>query len=131
MVSADSASRMPGYAGILTFFALASLGLPALSGFVSEFLVLLGSYQYSRTFTGIAVLGIILAATYLLYMVQRVLLGPLNAKWNALTDINFKEILTLAPLMVLILGIGVYPKVILDYMVPTLDALMKTVGGGV
>ncbi|MBU9889150.1 MAG: NADH-quinone oxidoreductase subunit M [Candidatus Omnitrophica bacterium] len=123
--------QMPVYAGILTFFSLASLGLPALSGFVSEFLVLLGSYQYSRTFTGIAVLGIILAATYLLYMVQRVLLGPLNAKWNALTDINFKEILTLAPLMVLILGIGVYPKVILDYMVPTLDALMKTVGGGV
>jgi len=122
-------AKMPGYAGILTFFALASLGLPALSGFVSEFLVLLGSYQYSKVVTGLSTIGIILAATYLLYMIQRVLLGKLNPKWEGLSDIKAVEVFTLAPLMVLILGIGVYPRIILDYMIPTLDGLLKTLGG--
>ncbi|MDD5226663.1 MAG: NADH-quinone oxidoreductase subunit M, partial [Candidatus Omnitrophica bacterium] len=119
-------ARIPGYAGFLTFFALASLGLPGLSGFISEFLALLGSYQYSKVVTGLSTIGIILAAAYLLYMIQRVLLGKLNPKWSQLSDINFREILTLVPLMVLILGIGIYPRIILDYMVPTLDALLKT-----
>ena len=122
-------AKMPGYAGILTFFALASLGLPALSGFVSEFLVLLGSYQYSKVVTGLSTIGIILAATYLLYMIQRVLLGKLNPKWAGLSDIKAVEVITLAPLMILILGIGVYPRIILDYMIPTLDGLLKTLGG--
>jgi NADH-quinone oxidoreductase subunit M len=119
--------RMPAYAGILTFFALASLGLPALSGFVSEFLALLGSYQYSRPVTAIATIGIILAAAYLLYMIQRVLLGKLNPKWAQLPDIHLREVLTLVPLMVLILGIGIYPRLILDYMIPTLDGLLKII----
>ncbi|MFH1800707.1 MAG: NADH-quinone oxidoreductase subunit M [Candidatus Omnitrophota bacterium] len=119
--------KMPAYAGFLTFFALASLGLPGLSGFISEFLALLGSYQYSKLVTGLSTIGIILAATYLLYMVQRVLLGKLNPKWAALPDISTREVLTLVPLMVFILGIGLYPRIILDYMVPTLDALLKMV----
>jgi NADH-quinone oxidoreductase subunit M len=119
--------KMPAYAGFLTFFALASLGLPGLSGFISEFLALLGSYQYSKVVTGLSTLGIILAAAYLLYMVQRVLLGKLNPKWAALTDINIREVFTLVPLMVFILGIGLYPRIILDYMIPTLDALLKTI----
>jgi NADH-quinone oxidoreductase subunit M len=119
--------KMPAYAGFLTFFALASLGLPGLSGFISEFLALLGSYQYSKVVTGLSTVGIILAAAYLLYMVQRVLLGKLNPKWTALTDINVREVLTLVPLMVFILGIGLYPRIILDYMIPTLDALLKTI----
>jgi len=118
--------KMPGYAGILTFFALASLGLPALSGFVSEFLVLLGSYQYSKLVTGLSTIGIILAAAYLLYMIQRVLLGKLNPKWADLSDIKAVEVITLAPLMALILAIGLYPRIILDAMIPTLDALLKT-----
>lgn len=122
-------SKMPVYAGILTFFSLASLGLPGLSGFISEFLSLLGSYQYSKVVTGLATIGIILAAAYLLYMIQRVLLGKLNPKWEKLSDVNLSEIITLVPLMVFILGIGLYPKIILDYMVPTLDALLKTLGG--
>jgi len=118
-------ARMPGYAGFLTFFALASLGLPALSGFISEFLVMLGSYQYSKLLTALATIGIILAAAYLLYMIQRVLLGKLNPKWAQLPDIKLPEIITLIPLMVLILGIGLYPRIILNYMIPTLDGLLK------
>ncbi len=122
-------SQMPVYSGFLTFFALASLGLPALSGFVSEFLVMLGSYQYSKIITGLAAIGIILAAAYLLYTVQRVLLGKLNDKWKSLPDIKTSEVLTLVPLMVFILGIGLYPKIILNYMIPTLDGLLKIVKG--
>lgn len=121
------AAKMPGYAGILTFFALASLGLPSLSGFVSEFLVLLGSYQYSKLVTGLSTLGIILAAAYLLYMIQRILLGKLNPKWAQLTDIKALEVVTLVPLMALIVAIGIYPSVILNYMIPTLDGLLKAI----
>ena len=124
-------AQMPAYAGILIFFSLASLGLPGLSGFISEFLVLLGSFQYHKPATFLATIGIILAAAYLLYMIQRVLLGPLNAKWKSLKDISTREIFTLVPLMVLILVIGVYPRVILNFMIPTLDALRVSLGGTV
>lgn len=122
-------ARMPVYAGILTFFSMASLGLPGLSGFVSEFLVLLGSFHYSVLFTALATIGIILAATYLLYMIQRILLGPLNEKWKNLPDINLREIITVAPLGILILIIGVYPKIILQYMEPTLRAMLQAMVG--
>ncbi|MBN1688232.1 MAG: NADH-quinone oxidoreductase subunit M [Candidatus Omnitrophica bacterium] len=122
-------AQMPVYSGILIFFSLASLGLPGLSGFISEFMVLLGAFPYSRIFTALACLGIILAATYLLLMIRRVLLGPLNEKWSNLPDINLREIITLAPLMIFILAIGVYPKVILNYMMPTIGALIAKVGG--
>ena len=123
-------AQLPAYAGFLIFFSMASLGLPGLSGFISEFLVLLGTYQFSRCFTIAALLGIILAAAYLLYMIRRVLLGPANAKWAKLTDINPREIITLLPLMILIVWVGIYPKVILNYMTPTLEALMTAMGGG-
>lgn len=122
-------ARMPVYSGILIFFSLASLGLPGLSGFVSEFLCLLGTFPVYRAFAVLACLGILLAATYLLYMIQRVLLGPFNQKWSALPDINRREIFTLVPLMVLILAIGVYPKLILDYLTPALSALSTKIGG--
>jgi len=120
---------MPLYSGLLIFFSMASLGLPGLSGFVSEFLVLLGGYQYSRLYTGLACIGILLAATYLLYMIRRVLLGPLNTQWSSLTEINTREIITLVPLLILTVAFGIYPKVILDVMAPTLSALLKVMGG--
>lgn len=120
-------SKMNVYSGILIFFSLASLGLPGLSGFVSEFLCLLGTYPVYRTLTFLSLIGIILAATYLLYMIQRVLLGPLNEKWAKLTDINRREIFTLAPLMVPILVIGIYPQWILNYLTPSLNALLAKI----
>ncbi|OGX05288.1 MAG: oxidoreductase, partial [Omnitrophica bacterium RIFCSPLOWO2_12_FULL_50_11] len=105
--------KLPVYGGILVFCSLASLGLPGLAGFVSEFMVLLGSFPVYRWLTILACGGILLAAAYLLYMIQRVLLGDLNQKWTHLPDINGREIFTLAPLVVLILLVGVYPKIIL------------------
>jgi NADH-quinone oxidoreductase subunit M len=119
---------MPAYAGILIFFSLASLGLPGLSGFISEFLVLLGGYEFHRVYTGLACLGIILAAAYLLYMIRRVLLGGLNPKWSSLKDISAREVFTLVPLMILIVIVGVYPNLVLNYMIPTLQGLLLNLG---
>jgi NADH-quinone oxidoreductase subunit M len=121
-------AKMPAYGGILIFFSMASLGLPGLSGFIGEFLCLLGAFQYKKTLTLLSVIGIVLAATYLLYMIQRVLLGPLNEKWKSLPDINGREVFTLVPLMVLVVLVGVYPSILLKFMVPTLSGLLTHLG---
>ncbi|HLD56648.1 MAG TPA: NADH-quinone oxidoreductase subunit M, partial [Candidatus Omnitrophota bacterium] len=105
------------------------LGLPGLAGFVSEFMVLLGSFPVYRWMAMAACIGILLAAAYLLYMIQRVLLGKLNPKWSNLPDMNAREIFTLVPLMILILLIGIYPKAALEYMTPTIEALVRLLGG--
>jgi NADH-quinone oxidoreductase subunit M len=120
---------MPTYAGFLMVFSLASLGLPGLSGFVSEFLTLLGSFTVYRVFTVLACVGILLAATYLLYMIQRVLLGPVNPKWRSLPEITRRELFTLVLLMVLIIAIGIYPPAFLTIFGPTNHALVDLVGG--
>ncbi|MBI4358758.1 MAG: NADH-quinone oxidoreductase subunit M [Candidatus Omnitrophica bacterium] len=122
-------AKMPVYGGILIFTSLASLGLPGLAGFVSEFMVLLGSFNVYRWMTIAACGGILLAAAYLLYMIQRVLLGNLNPKWAKLPDINAREIFTMVPLMILILLIGIYPKVAIQYFSPTIEALVRLLGG--
>ena len=122
-------AKMPVYGSILIFVSLASLGLPGLAGFVSEFMVLLGSFPVYRWMAMAACVGILLAAAYLLYMIQRVLLGKLNPKWSHLPDISAREIFTLVPLMILILLIGVYPKAALEYMTPTIEALVRLLGG--
>ncbi|MSR77399.1 MAG: NADH-quinone oxidoreductase subunit M [Candidatus Omnitrophica bacterium] len=122
-------AQMPAYGGFLIFFSMASLGLPGLSGFISEFLVLLGVFQYKKLFAVLSCIGIILAAAYLLYMIRKVLLGPKNEKWSKLTDINAFEVVTLVPLMLLIVSIGLYPKMILNLMSPTVEALLVQVGG--
>ncbi len=122
-------ARLPVYAGILTVFSLASLGLPGLSGFVSEFLCLLGSFPVYRWITVFSCAGIILGASYLLYMMQRVLLGPLNPKWRELPEINHRELFTLVPLMVIIIIAGIFPQGILNLFGPTTHALVDHLGG--
>ena len=102
-------ARLPVYAGVLTFFSLASLGLPGLSGFVSEFLSLIGAFGMWRWQTMVSVLGIVAAAAYMLKVLQQVLLGPLNEKWRSLPDMTTWELLSVAPLLVFVLALGVYP----------------------
>ncbi len=121
-------AKMSVYGSILIFISLASLGLPGLAGFVSEFMVLLGSYPVYRWMTIASCLGILLAAAYLLYMVQRVLLGKPNPKWTSLPDINKLELCTLVPLMILILLIGIYPVIALRYIAPTMNVLLQLLG---
>jgi NADH-quinone oxidoreductase subunit M len=121
--------KMPVYAGILIVFTLASLGLPGLSGFVSEFMSLLGTYASFRLLTIISVLGIVITAGYFLYMLQRVLLGPVNEKLAAIPDINRRELLTLVPLMIVTIAIGVYPLTALKYQETAVKALIAVLGG--
>ncbi len=122
-------ARLPVYAGLLMVFSLASLGLPGLAGFVSEFLSLLGTYAAHRTLTTLSVLGIVLAAGYILLMLQRVLLGPLNPRWQTLPDVTRRELITLVPLLALTIAIGVWPALILDLQAPTLGRLVAALTG--
>lgn len=121
-------AKLGVYSGVLIFISMASLGLPGLSGFISEFMVLLGSFKVYPWITGLSCIGILLAACYLLYMLQRVLLGPFNAKWEKLTDINGRELFTIVPLMIIILVLGIYPKLILNFMTPAVQAFTQHLG---
>ena len=124
------ASKLPVYSGLFYLFAMASLGLPALSGFVSEFLVFVGAYNsalVSRWITLLAVLGVVLTAAYILRMIQKVFLGQLNTRWDTLTDINGREIFTLAPLGILTILIGVYPEALNVFLRGTVNNLVKMI----
>jgi NADH-quinone oxidoreductase subunit M len=102
---------MPQYAVLLAIFALSSLGLPGTNSFVGEFLVLVGTFLWSKIATACASLGVILAATYILWMVQRVVFGvPSPHHLPTLKDLNHRELATLAPLVLLVFLIGLFPN---------------------
>jgi NADH-quinone oxidoreductase subunit M len=124
------ARRVPIFSFFLVLTVMASAGLPALSGFPGEFLVLLGTYTAGanqRIWAIAGSVGVILAAVYLLWMVQRVLFGPLsNAANEKLTDMNLREIVVLAPLMALALLLGVKPGIVLDKISKPSQQLVQT-----
>jgi len=109
---------VPVYGGILIFTSMASLGLPGLNGFISEFLVVRGTWPILTAYTVISMLGLLFTGAYILKGIKKVLHGPLNEHWShgehKLTEITPREILVMTPLMVLILWIGIYPAWILD-----------------
>jgi len=109
---------VPVYGGILLFTSMASLGLPGLNGFVSEFLVVRGTYPILTVYTAISMLGLLFTGAYILKGIMKVLHGPMNAHWShgehRLTDIGAREIVVIAPLMVVMLVIGIWPAWILD-----------------
>jgi NADH-quinone oxidoreductase subunit M len=109
---------VPIYGGILIFTSMASLGLPGLNGFVSEFLVVRGAFPVLTAFTAISMLGLLFTGAYILKGIKKVLHGPMNEHWahgeHKLTEINAREIIVMVPLMALILWIGIYPAWILD-----------------
>ncbi len=108
-------AKVPIYAALLLTASFASLGLPGLAGFVSEFMVFRGAFASLTIISAIAVLGIIFtAAMFLWKVIQNVLLGPLNEKWAGLGDMHAFEIISLVPLVFLMVLIGVYPSVILN-----------------
>ncbi len=109
---------VPIYGGILIFTSMASLGLPGLNGFISEFLVVRGSWPVLTVYTAIAMLGLLFTGAYILKGIKHVLHGPQNEKWahgeHKITEINTREMIVMAPLMALCLVIGIYPAWILN-----------------
>ncbi len=110
---------VPFFSLILTVVALASIGLPGLNGFVGEFLVLIGSFRGHPYATGIATTGVILAAAYLLWALQRIIFNRLDKPDNeTIPDLTGRELAVLIPLLIGIVWMGVYPKPVLDRLEP-------------
>ncbi len=122
------ANKIPLWAGILAFTSFASLGLPGLSGFWGEFLVLLGTFNkgdvFSKVMVYIAVIGIVLGAAYLLWMLQRVIFGKPNEKLGEIKRLSWLEVITLAPLIVLVILFGIYPAPILNVINVSVNYLL-------
>jgi NADH-quinone oxidoreductase subunit M len=129
-------SVMPIYGVFSLIVTLSSMGLPGLNGFVGEFSILLGAWDAgqpggslgSYLFAGIGAIGVILAAVYMLFWFQKLFLGPVDKDENrALKDINWREVLTMVPLIVFIFWIGLYPRPFFHLMGPTVAKLLTTV----
>ncbi|MDY0300181.1 MAG: NADH-quinone oxidoreductase subunit M [Trichlorobacter sp.] len=120
------AKQMPIFTTIFMIVTLSSIGVPGTNGFVGEFLVLMGAYESSlRWYAIIATSGVILAAVYMLWMFQRVMFGELeNPENQKLQDLNIREIIIMAPLVVLIFVIGVYPNPFLEKMQPSIQKVI-------
>ncbi|MDQ3484390.1 MAG: NADH-quinone oxidoreductase subunit M [Actinomycetota bacterium] len=118
----------PVLAGLFLVAGLATLGLPGLSPFVSEFLVLLAAFDYAWWAGAVAVTGIVLAPIYVLWMYQRVMTGPTPTAVEGTRDLGAREIGAVAPLMVALVVFGFYPAPLLEVSNPTIDSLMQRVG---
>jgi NADH-quinone oxidoreductase subunit M len=117
---------VPKYAGFLMFCAFAGLGLPGLSGFVGEFMVVRGAWPIFTLFLSISMFGLLLTGGYILWMLLKTLFGPQNPQWARLPEMNFREGFALAPLMALMLVIGVYPL----WIVQVINATVGRLFGG-
>ncbi|MFL7892117.1 MAG: NADH-quinone oxidoreductase subunit M [Anaerolineales bacterium] len=122
---------LPVYATLTLIVTLSSMGLPGLNGFVGEFTILLGAFGSqalnSPWFAALAAIGVILAAVYLLYMFQKLFLGPVDKEENrVLLDLNFREIVTIVPLLILIFWIGLYPSPFFNLMQASVTKLVET-----
>jgi NADH:ubiquinone oxidoreductase subunit 4 (subunit M) len=115
----------PILAGVFMVVMLSSVGLPGLNGFAGEFLILVGSFLTRRWWTVAAAVGVILAAVYLLWAYQRVFHGEPDEDNASTPDLSWREGLVMAPLLALIVFLGVYPKPVLDRMEPSVDKLVR------
>ena len=118
----------PIFGGIFLIVSLSSLGLPGLNGFIGEFLVLIGTFTAHRLWAVVGSIGVILAAVYLLWTYQRVWHGPVLKEENRhILDLDRREKLVMAPVLAMIVLIGVYPKPFLDRMGPSLSTVLQRV----
>jgi NADH-quinone oxidoreductase subunit M len=128
------AAQLPVYTGIMTVALFASMGLPGLSGFISEILVFLGAFKSDissdssirlsfQSMTIVAAIGVVLTAAYLLWMMQRVFFGPLNEKYKGFPDLNGRELFSLVPLVVVVVALGVYPQPLIDLTKTSVDGV--------
>jgi NADH-quinone oxidoreductase subunit M len=118
-------NRMPLYAAAFMVFTLANVGLPGTSGFIGEFLALIGTFQVNTAVATLATLGVILSAAYALWLYRKIIFGTLQPQLAAMKDLDHREIIVLAPLVVLTLVFGVYPKPVLDVSAASVAALLE------
>jgi len=124
-------NKMPVYSFLTVIAFFAAIGLPSLSGFVSEAFVFLGAFQTNPFWTVLSTLGIVLGAGYMLWAFQRVFMGSLPEKWESvMVDVTGREIFTLVPLAMIILFLGVYPAPALNWMSISLGHLVEFVKQG-
>ncbi|MDD5087792.1 MAG: NADH-quinone oxidoreductase subunit M [bacterium] len=124
------ANVMPKYLGVTAIAFFASMGLPGLSGFISEVLCFIGAFPIWQTFTIISICGIIITAGYLLWTIQRIFFGSQNPKYTSLPDINARELFTLIPLAVIVILLGIWPHPVLNLMNTSMTYLGRLVSGG-
>jgi len=123
---------IPIYGSLFLVICLSSIGLPGLNGFVGEFMILIGSFNspvlHNHTYTIVATTGVVLSAVYILWMYQRVLLGPITKEENKnILDLNFREIFASALLLIFIIWIGVYPNTFLNKSEASVKKLVDNV----
>jgi NADH-quinone oxidoreductase subunit M len=121
------ASELPEYSGIMGLAFFASLGLPGLAGFISEFLVLSGAFPVFMVYTIISATSVIITAAYYLWAIHRMFLGKLNEAYKGYPDLNWRERFSLYPLGAMVVVLGFYPQAILNWINPTLHGLVKSI----
>ncbi len=121
-------NKMPVYTGITTLAFMASLGLPGLSGFVGEAFSLIGAFEKFQTLTILSMIGIVVGAAYFLWTFQRVFFGNLNPKYEDIPEINGREILTLVPLGILTIVLGIWPHFAIEMFSESVTELLKIMG---
>jgi NADH-quinone oxidoreductase subunit M len=119
--------RMPLYAAVFMVFTMANLGLPGTSGFIGEFLSLIGTFRVDSTVAFFATIGVILSASYALWLYRKVVLGRLvKPSLQFMTDLSAREIAIFAPLVILTILLGVWPQPVLDVTAASVDHLIST-----
>ncbi|TAM68105.1 NADH-quinone oxidoreductase subunit M [Mycobacterium sp.] len=118
----------PVLAGTFLVSAMATLSLPGLAPFISEFLVLLGTFNRYWLAAGFGVTALVLSSVYMLWLYQRVMTGPVASGNEKIGDLKARELIVVAPLIALLLGLGIYPKPVLDIINPAVENTMTTIG---
>ncbi|MDI6729358.1 MAG: NADH-quinone oxidoreductase subunit M [Thermodesulfovibrionales bacterium] len=121
------ATVLPVYAAFFMVFTLASIGLPGTNGFIGEFLIILGGFTASKTLGVLAATGIIIGAAYMLWLYQRVFFMETNPKIQGHPDMDMREIMTIVPLIILVLWIGIYPNTFLSFMDASVQNLIERI----
>jgi NADH-quinone oxidoreductase subunit M len=125
------AKNMPKYATIFMIFMLGSVGLPGTSGFVGEFLSLLGAFRVDTVIATLATTGVVLGAAYMLVLYRRVVFGPqVNRDAAAMPDLDGREFSMFAPLVVLVLVLGIAPNIVMNKTKPSVDRLIALYDAG-